>query len=86
MNRRAVLQLLAAGAAWPASRWLTADLAAMGAEIHATLAVQDAAFRAFDARTAALVTAAAMIAFGSIVTCGTRIAAIARQLEARPDP
>lgn len=34
----------------------------------------------------ALLTAAAMIAFGSIVTCWTRIAAIARQLEARPDP
>lgn len=34
----------------------------------------------------ALVAAAVVIAFGSIVTCGTRIAAIARQLEARPDP
>jgi len=58
MNRREVLQLLAAGAAWPASRWLTADLAAMGAEVHAHLAAQDATFRAFDARTAALLTAA----------------------------
>jgi len=58
MNRRTALQLLAAGAAWPASRWLTADLEALGVGIHTSLAMQDVAYRAFDARTAALVVAA----------------------------
>lgn len=59
MHRRAVLHTLTLGAAWPiAGGWLSGDLDGFGARVHAALAVQAPGFKAFDAASVALVTAA----------------------------